>query len=157
MKPYLLLQLILLGWPFFIQAQIVKDTTCPCLHKDSTIKHTIIRNGKYASVVYTMNDEVLSNKELKAILKTYPASADEIKKIHRQNLVGTLMASSFLAFLIVGSIEVDHQKKVPGSNFEKAPLPFSISLASLVGATALWASNKHFNKAIKAYNNRVIQ
>jgi hypothetical protein len=153
MKHFTLLFALVLAFPFLSQAQIIRDT-CPCLHQDSTIKNTIIHHGKYSSVVYSMNNEVLSNKELKSILDAYPASAAEMKKFRGQNLVASLMLSSFVAFVTVGSIQAGQQKKAPGSNFEKAPLPFSISLASLFGSVIVWGNNRHFHKAIKVYNNR---
>ncbi|PQV60730.1 hypothetical protein CLV53_106166 [Sediminibacterium magnilacihabitans] len=72
MKRFTLLFALLLVFPFLSQAQIIRDT-CPCLHQDSTIKSTILHNGKYSSVVYSMNNEVLSNKgrHFHKAIKTY--------------------------------------------------------------------------------------
>ncbi|MBN8719428.1 MAG: hypothetical protein J0H85_08290 [Sediminibacterium magnilacihabitans] len=157
---YCLHFLALLFFPFLLQAQ--ETTAVPksdsTAKKDSTIKMQVVRTGpKYSMIAYTINNEVITNAELKHILNTHPASADEMRKYRGQNFVGVLLMSSFLSFMIVGAVQADHNKYARGSNFEKAPFPFSISLASLFGGTAVLLGNRHINKAIKAYNNQAIQ
>lgn len=148
-KLFLLLALLLLR-PFLIQAQ-VPDLT---IKKDSTIKVTVLQNGRYSSLLYTINNEPLTNSTLKSVLNAYPKSAAEMRKYRTQQRLALALLPVFIAATIVGGTQSDKQRNVAGSPFSKAPLPFSISIGAFFGAIGLGAANNHFAKAIEAYNGR---
>ena len=107
MRPYFFLFALLLFGPLLIQAQ--KSTLDS--KNDSLIKVNVVQNGKYSSVLYTLNNEELSNSDLKSILKTYPKSADELKKYYGQRTTVLIMLSVSVASTIAGVIQSNNQKK----------------------------------------------
>jgi len=151
MKSFFFLLVLLLPGPLLIQAQkITVDSK-----NDSLIKTNFVQNGRYSSRVYTMDNKELSNSDLKSILRTYPKSADELKKYYGQRRTVLIMLSVFVASTTVGVIQVKNKQNISGSAFSKAPIPFSISIGALVSSIIIGASNNHIHKAIKAYNNRL--
>jgi len=136
--------------PFLAQAQ-GPDTTA---RKDSAIKVSVVQNGRYSHLLYTINNEPLTNATLKAILKSYPKSAEELRKGRRQKRWALALLPVFVAATIVGGTQSDKQRYSPGSPFSKAPLPFSISLGAFFGSIVLATANNHFDKAVEAYNHR---
>ena len=149
LKKHFLLALLLIC-PFLMQAQ-VPDTTA---RKAVPIKVAVVQNGRYSSVLYTVNNEPLTNSTLKAILNSYPKSAEELRKFKAQKRLAYLMLPVFVAATIVGGTQADKQRDVAGSPFSKAPLPFSISVGTFIGVIAVLATNNHFSKAIEAYNSQ---
>ncbi len=77
MKPCLFLFALLLCIPALISAQTPTFNS----NNDSLIKVRIVKNGINSNVIYTLNDKLLNNSDLKLILSTYPKSANEIKNI----------------------------------------------------------------------------
>jgi hypothetical protein len=64
--------------------------------KDSTIKVSVIRHGKSASILYSMNSEPLTAGSVENLLKTYPASSLELEAYYRvkgNNLKALLICS----------------------------------------------------------------
>ena len=119
---------------------------------DSLIKVTVMQNGKYSSSLYTINNEPITNTTLLTLLKKCPESAVILRKDRVRRRWALLITPVFLAGLIVGGIQVDKHPYEPGSNFSKAPVPFSIGLGAFAGSIALLAASSHFGEAIEAYN-----
>ncbi|WP_211320186.1 hypothetical protein [Hymenobacter nivis] len=136
--------------PFLAQAQ-GPDTAA---RKDSAIKVAVVQNGRYSHLLYTINSEPLTNATLKAVLRSYPKSAEELRKGRRQQRWALALLPIFVAATIVGGTQSDKQRYSPGSPFSKAPLPFSISLGAFFGAIVLATTNNHFGKAVEAYNSQ---
>ena len=123
--------------------------------QDSAIKINVLQQGRYMRAIYSVNQEPLTVATVKALLSRYPPAAAELRKGRAQTrlvLVGLLPV--FVAATIVGGLQADQHKNEPGSNFSKAPVAFSVSLAAFFGSIYLGASNTHFDKAIEAYNRR---
>ncbi|WP_026769145.1 hypothetical protein [Asinibacterium sp. OR53] len=154
MKHYLrLLTLLLLWCPLLIQAQ--KNETQP--KTDSTIKRVLAHTGgRYPSIVFTLNNEVLTGKQLDSILKTHPASAEEMKKFRGQNLATWITLPIALTALGVAAVQVNQQKKAPGTPFDKAPFAFSICFGAEITGIILGITNNHRRKALEAYNRAVM-
>ena len=122
---------------------------------DSAIQVNVLQQGRYSSAFYTVNHEPLTAATVKALLNRYPPAAAELRKGQAQMRFGLLgLLPVFAGGAIVGGLQVDQHRNEPGSNFSKAPVPFSISLGALFGALYLGAANTHFEKAIEAYNQR---
>jgi hypothetical protein len=122
---------------------------------DSAIHLNVVPNGRYSSAFYTVNQEPLTTATVLRLLKRYPPAAEELRKDRAQRrlvLLGLLPVCA--AGLVVGGLQADQQRSVPGSNFSKAPVPFSLGLAALFGIVYVRAANHHFEKAIEAYNQR---
>ncbi|MFD1466821.1 hypothetical protein ACFQ48_01190 [Hymenobacter caeli] len=145
-----LLFLLLPLHPFLMQAQ-GPDTAA---RKDSAIKVSVVQNGRYSHLLYTVNNEPLTGATLKAVLKSYPKSAEELRKYRAQRRLAFGLLPVYVATLIVGGVQSDKQKDTPGSPFSKAPVPFSIALGAFFGSIVLFASDNHFAKAIEVYNGR---
>ena len=123
--------------------------------QDSAIKVNVLQQGRYAHAFYTVNQEPLTVATVKSLLNRYPPAAAELRKGWAQTRFGLLgLLPVFAGGAIVGGLQVDQHRNEPGSNFSKAPVPFSISLGALFGALYLGAANTHFEKAIEAYNQR---
>lgn len=151
MQRYFLLFLFLwLARPGSLLAQ----APAAAVKQDSLIKVHVVPSGRYSSVLYTMNDEPLTNATLRALLKKYPPAAEELRKERAQKRLAICLLPVFVAGIIVGGTQVDKQRYSPGSNFSKAPLPFSIALGAFFGSIVLATANNHFGKALEAYNGR---
>ncbi|GAA4497150.1 hypothetical protein GCM10023172_11640 [Hymenobacter ginsengisoli] len=147
MKNLLFLALWLLR-PWAALAQDASLATRP----DSLLKVNVVGSGRYTHWLYSMNGEPVTSSTLKKLLAKYPESAVELHKYRAQKRNALLLLPVFVASTIVGGLAADQQRDKPGSNFSKAPLPFSISLAAFFGSIALAVSNDHYEKAIEAYN-----
>lgn len=145
MKNWLFLALWLFG-PWYVHAQQ------PVAAIDSLLKVSVEHSGRYTHTFYTMNGEPLTNSTVKKLLWKYPESAAEMRKYRAQQHWVLALVPVALAGLIVGCVQGSQQKDATGSAFSRAPVPFSIYLASLAGMIALGVSNDHYGKAIEAYN-----
>ncbi len=148
-KLFFLFALLLLR-PFLTQAQGPEFAA----RKDSAIKVSVLQNGRYSSLLYTINNEPLTNATLKAVLNAYPKSAVEMRKYRAQQRWTIALLPVFIGATIVGGTQADKHRDVAGSAFSKAPLAFSISIGALFGAIGLALGNNHYSKAIEAYNRR---
>lgn len=150
MKSYFLLFGLLLLSLVSAQAQDLRAAG----RRDSAIKVAVMQNGRYSHLLYTINDEPLTPATLKAILNRYPKSAEELRKGRKQRLVAYLLAPVAVAGIIVGGTQVDKHKDEQGSNFSKAPVPFSIGLGAFFASIYFAVSSNHYGKAIEAYNSQ---
>ena len=122
---------------------------------DSAIHLNVVPRGRYSSAFYTVNQEPLTTATVTSLLRRYPPAAEELRKYQAQRRLALLgLLPVFVAATVVGGLQADQQKNAPGSNFSKAPAAFSVSLAALFGSLYVGAANKHFEKAIEAYNQR---
>ena len=88
-------------------------------------------------------------------MRRYPPAAKELRKDRAQRRLALLgLLPVYAAAGVVGGLQVDQQRNVPGSNFSKAPVAFSICLAAFVGSLFVAASNSHYAQAIEAYNRQ---
>ena len=133
---------------------LLAQAPAAAVRQDSLIKVQVIPRGRYSSVLYTMNDQPLTNATLRALLKKYPPAAEELRKERAQKRLALSLLPVFVAATIVGGTQADKQRYSPGSNFSKAPLPFSICLGAFFGSIVLATTNNHFGKALEAYNSR---
>ena len=117
---------------------------------DSAIHVTVLQQGRYASVVYTVRHEPLTPATLKALLKRYPPAAAELRKGRAQTRWALALLPVMVAALLVGK----QQAHGPGSKFSDAPVPISILLGAFVGYGYLLLSNTHFDTAIEVYNRQ---
>ena len=146
-----LVALFLAVGPFAGHAQATSSVPRP----DSAIHLNVVPHGRYSSVFYTVNQEPLTHATVLRLLNRYPPAAAELRRDRAQQrlaLLGLLPVCA--AGLVVGGLQADQQKNAPGSNFSKAPVPFSIGLAALLGTVYVAAANHHFEKAIEAYNQQ---
>ncbi|MGI4834124.1 MAG: hypothetical protein ACRYFK_11745 [Janthinobacterium lividum] len=148
MKYCLLCWLLLLFRPCC--AQVQAPTTAA--ETDSTIKVTVMQQGRYSNSLYTINNEPITNATLLSLLKKYPESAAILRKDRKRRHFALLLTPVFLAGIIVGGIQADKHPYEAGSNFSKAPVPFSIGLAAFAGSIAFLVSGEHFGQAIEVYN-----
>ena len=143
---------LLLGFGFFAghaQAPV------PAVRADSAIHRNVVPNGRYSSAFYTVNQEPLTTTTVTRLLRRYPPAAEELRKDRAQRRLALLgLLPVFVASFVVGGLQVDQQKNVSGSNFSKAPVAFSFSLAALFGSLYIGAANNHYTKAIEAYNRQ---
>ena len=127
----------------------------PAVRADSAIHLNIVPNGRYSSAFYTVNQEPLTTATVTRLLRRYPPAAAELRKDRAQRRFALLgLLPVFVASTIVGGLQVDRQKNVSGSNFSKAPVAFSFSLAALFGSLYVGAANTHYARAIEAYNRQ---
>ena len=124
----------------------------PAVRADSAIHLNVVPNGRYSSAFYTVNQEPLTTATVTRLLRRYPPAAAELRKDRAQRRLALLPV--FVASTIVGGLQVDRQKNVSGSNFSKAPVAFSFSLAALFGSLYVGAANTHYARAIEAYNRQ---
>lgn len=125
----------------------------PAFGADSAIHLNVVPNGRYSRTFYTVNHEPLTTATVTRLLRRYPPAAEELRKDRAQRRLALLgLLPVFAAATIVGGLQVDRQKNVSGSNFSKAPVAFSVSLAALFGSLYVGAANTHYVKAIEAYN-----
>ncbi len=152
MKHYLLLLALLCWSPFLVQAQIPDSSFSS--HNDSTITRRTIRSGKYFREVYTLNGEKLNKRSVVSILKNYPGSADEMKAYSRTGHALSVAWPVVITAFIATCIQLSNQNNSPGNAFDKAPVPITILLGSLVGSGIISLKrDHHLKKAIKSYNN----
>ena len=122
---------------------------------DSAIHLNVVPNGRYLRAFYTINQEPLTTATMTRLLRRYPPAAEELRKFRAQRRLALLgLLPVYAAAGVVGGLQVDQQRNVPGSNFSKAPVAFSICLAAFVGSLYVAASNNHYAKAIEAYNRQ---
>jgi hypothetical protein len=120
---------------------------------DSAIKVTVMQSGRYSQSLYTINNEPITRPTLLALLKKYPESAAILRKDRVHRHWALLLTPVFLAGMIVGGIQVDkHSPYEAGSNFSKAPVPFSIGIAAFMGSITFLATGDHLGQAIEVYN-----
>ena len=127
----------------------------PAVRADSAIHLNVVPNGRYSHTFYTVNHEPLTTKTVTQLLRRYSPAAEELRKDRAQRRFALLgLLPVFVVSTVVGGLQVDQQKNVAGSNFSKAPVAFSLSLAALFGSLYVGASNTHYAKAIEVYNRQ---
>ena len=127
----------------------------PAVRADSAIHLNVVPNGRYSRAFYTANQEPLTTATVTRLLPRSPPAADELRKDRAQRRLALLgLLPVYAAAGVVGGLQVNQQRNVPGSNFSKAPVAFSICLAAFVGSLFVAASNSHYAKAIEAYNRQ---
>lgn len=135
----------------FLTSQFLKGQQISNQQPDSLIKHTFVKNGRFYKDIYSLKNEALNPSDLKKILLTKPNSASEINKYYRQKKAGLIMLPIFLGTTIIGSLQA-RDNNSSSSQFSKAPIPFSISVGSLLSSIIISATNNHLHKAIKNFN-----
>ena len=127
----------------------------PAVRADSAIHLNVVPNGRYSRAFYTVNHEPLTTATVTRLLHRYPPAAEELRKGRAQRRLALLgLLPVFVASTVVGGLQVDRQKNVSGSNFSKAPVAFSFSLAALFSSLSVGAANNHYARAIEAYNQQ---
>jgi hypothetical protein len=150
MKTFLSLLILLVLSIFSAQAQDVQAAG----RRDSAIKVAVMQSGRYSHILYTINNEPLTMGTLKAILNRYPKSAEELRKGRKQKLIAYLLLPVAITGIIVGGTQVDKHKDEPGSNFSKAPVPFSIGLGAFCASIYFAGASNHFDRAVEIYNSQ---
>lgn len=123
------------------------------LQSDSTIRVTVVPQGRYSHLLYTVNQEPLTGATFKALLLRYPASAAELHKGRVQRAWGFALLPVMVVAFVVSKHQAD-QEPGPGSAFSKAPVPVSILLGAFIGYGYFMFSSDHYGKAIELYNQR---
>ena len=128
------------------------------LQYDSSIKATVMPQGKYSTMLYTVNGEPVTKTTIENLLLSYPSSSVEYKSYKKQReqtiLLTILCASVSVAALVAANVQASQQPGGSTSNFNKSPYLFSLSIGSLVAILFVVKKNEHFTKAIQAYNSR---
>jgi hypothetical protein len=153
MKATILLLVLLLVSTRLVHAQ----NAVAAAPSDSLIKVNVVPSGRYSHVLYTMNDEPLTDATMKQLLWKNPESAVEMRKFRANRRWVFALVPVSLAGLIVGCVQGSQNKDATGSAFSRAPVPFSIYLAGLAGMLVVGATNDHYGKAIEAYNRHFRQ
>lgn len=126
-----------------------QDSIQSNLSQDSSIRPTLIEGNKYPRLIYSANGQILSNQDITARLRLYPASTAELER-SRDARTGVVI------WLVVmgGSGTAASILRAQGNS--GAQYSFAgIAVGALVAAFLSSArSNRHFNQAIKAYNKR---
>jgi hypothetical protein len=120
---------------------------------DSTIQVTVVPQGRYSHLLYTVNHEPLTSATLKALLLRYPPAAAELHKGRLQRAWGFALIPVMVVAFVVSKHQADQQPG-PGSAFSKAPVPVSVLLGAFIGYGYLMFSSDHYGKAIELYNQR---
>ena len=140
-------------------AVFAQDSTHQASSADSAIKVSVIRQGKYSNLLYTINGMPQTQSTLESHLMSYAPAAQELQqyktiRMHK-NTGGLICASVSIGALIAARIQANQAKVNNGPNFNSAPVFLSISIAGLAGEIAfLSRRNRHFENAIEAYNSR---
>jgi len=150
MKNYVLLLALLLLGARPARAQRPDGTARP----DSAIKVVVMPHGRYSSFLYTINDEPITPATLKAVLKSYPPAAAELRRGRSQQRLAYALLPVFIAGIIVGGVQSDKHKEDGGSPFSRAPVPFSIGLGAFFGSIFFAVKSDHFMHAIEIYNGQ---
>lgn len=126
----------------------------PAVRADSAIHLNVVRNGRYSSAFYTVNQEPLTGASVKKLLRGYPLAAAELRKDRAQRLWGLGLVPVMVTAFLVAKQQTDRNKYAPGSLFDRAPVPVSIGLAAFIGYGYVELSNNHFAKAVEVYNKQ---
>jgi hypothetical protein len=118
---------------------------------DSTIQVTVVPQGRYSHLLYTVNHEPLTGATLKALLRRYPPAAAELHKGRVQRAWGFALLPVMVVAFVASKHQAD-QRPGPGSAFSKAPVPVSILLGAFIGYGYFMFSSNHYGKAIEVYN-----
>lgn len=140
-------------------AVFAQDSTHQISSADSAIKVSVIQQGRYSTLLYTINGMPLTQSTLESHLMGYAPAAQELqeyKTIRKQKYTGGLICVSVsIGALIAARIQANQGKVNNGPNFNNAPVFLSISIAGVAGEIAfLCRRNRHFENAIQAYNSR---
>ena len=89
----------------------------PAVRADSTIHLNVVPNGRYSRAFYTVNQEPLTTATMTRLLRRYPPAAEELRKDRAQRRLALLgLLPVYAAAGVVGGLQVDQQRNVPGSN-----------------------------------------
>lgn len=142
---------LLLCWVTFADHA---QAPAPAVRADSALHLNVVRNGRYSSAFYTVNQEPLTAATVKKLLRRYPPAAAELRKGRAQRLWGLALVPVMVAAFLVAKQQTDRNLYAPGSLFDRAPVPVSIGLAAFIGYGYVELSNNHFGKAVEAYNRQ---
>lgn len=121
------------------------------LSQDSSIWATLVAGGKYPNLVYSANGEVLSHHEIVARLKLYNEPADELQRYRDARAGMAVWLGVMLGSGIAAAAERGQGN--PGAQYTFG----GILIGAVIGVFVAGAqSNRHFAKAIKAYNKRFL-
>ncbi|OGX82897.1 hypothetical protein [Hymenobacter coccineus] len=120
---------------------------------DSAIHVTVLQQGRYSHLLYTVNQEPLTGATLKALLNRYSPAAAELRKGRAQLRWGLALLPVMVAAFLVSKHQADRDSG-PGSAFSKAPVPVSLLLGAFGGYAYLMFRSNHYDKAIEIYNQR---
>ncbi|MGI4734820.1 MAG: hypothetical protein ACRYG7_06520 [Janthinobacterium lividum] len=123
------------------------------VQSDSAIHVTMLQQGRYSHLLYTVNQEPLTGATLKVLLNRYPPAAGELRKGRAQMRWGLALIPVMVAAFLVSKHQAD-QESGPGSAFSKAPVPVSILLGTFGGYGYLMFRSNRYGKAIEIYNQR---
>jgi hypothetical protein len=145
---------LLIAWlGCFSTVAVYAQSPARAAQSDSAIHVTVLRQGRYAHLVYTLHQEPLTRATLKALLLRYPPAAAELHKGRVQRGWGLALVPVMVAAFLVSKHQSE-QESGPGSAFSKAPVPVSILLGAFGGYGYLMLRSNHYGKAIEIYNQR---
>ena len=105
----------------------LRDLPAPAraVPSDSAIHVTVLQQGRYSHLLYTVNQEPLTGATLKALLNRYPPAAAELRKGRAQLRWGLALIPVMVAAFLVSKHQADRESG-QGSAFSKAPVPVSL-------------------------------
>lgn len=118
--------------------------------QDSLIRTQVVKSGRYASVVYTMHDDVLNRKELKSVLYSFQGSATALDQSINWKTSGTVFAVVGVGTGITGLIV---NKNNPATNLNSAITILSGCLVMEI--VSYIKSDKYFHKSVNIYNHHL--
>ena len=114
---------------------------------DSVIKATVVREGRYSSVLYTCNDMPLTKKSIEQRLLRYPEAALELQN-YKQNRHATLFWGCLcVASSIAAAIEYNQH------NIGASHVLIGISVSGLLTEIIVGSHGEsRWGRAIEVYN-----
>ena len=129
-----------------------QDSTAYKYSQDSSIKMTVVPQGKYSSILYTANGRVLTNQEIITRIQLYDASASEYQK-YRNSRVGMLVWGGVAIGSAIGAGIASNQQSDQGARYTLAGIAISALIMELV--TGITGS-RHFDLSIQRYNEHFL-
>ena len=129
-----------------------QDSTAYKYSQDSSIKITVVPQGKYSGILYTANGKVLAREELITRIQLYDASASEYDK-YRNSRTGMLVWGGVAIGAGIGAAVASNQSN-QGTRYTLAGIAISALIMELV--TGITGS-RHFDLSIQRYNEHFLQ
>ena len=129
-----------------------QDSTAYKYSQDSSIKITVVPQGKYSGILYTANGKVLTREELITRIQLYDASASEYDK-YRNSRTGMLVWGGVAIGAGIGAAVASNQSN-QGTRYTLAGIAISALIMELV--TGITGS-RHFDLSIQRYNEHFLQ
>lgn len=145
MKKMMFVMVVLLATVFVADAQLA---TPRLPASDSTIKASVIRRGRYSSVLYTSNGLPLTRKGIEERLMLYPDAALELQKYKAGRHASLTFGCIAIASLVAGVIE--NAQHNTGASHVFLGIGISGLIAEMISG---FSGTPHWGRSIEMYNS----